>query len=131
MSDFTIRPMQPSDAGFIYKAWLEGYWPHFPGNVIISKSEFMQRWHGVVEKILADPQTRTVVAHVEGQPDMLLGFACDGASCLHWAYVKQAFRKMGIGRGLTAGCFNVCSHFAPWLNEHDFVYDPEPLRRYA
>lgn len=137
MSDsaFAIRPMQPGDEPFIFRAWLKGYWPHFPGNVVVSESEFMARWHRVIEKILADPRTRTVVAHVEGEPDSLLGFACGSDRCLHWAYVKQAFRRMGIcwklTDGVDAGGSCRVSHWNPHATTAGWPYTPELLKEYA
>lgn len=135
MSDFTIRPMQPSDESFIYKAWLEGYWPHFPGNVVMTKSEFLTRWHRVIQRILADPRTKTVVAHIEGKPDSLMGFACGSDRCLHWAYVKQAFRKLGIGakcvEAIFPNWFTMISHWPGDLGGGAMVYAPELLKDYT
>jgi len=138
MSDFAIRPMSPSDEPFIYKAWLRGYWEHFPGRVIVSEAEFMERWHRVVERILADKRTVTVVAHVEGEPDALLGFACfkggidgDGLA-LHWAYVKQAFRGLGICSGMLSGVrlHRIISHW-PGSDLGEWHFYPELLKEYA
>lgn len=129
---YVIRPAVATDEPFIFKAWLEGYWEHFPGRVIVTRDEYMRRYHGVIERILADEQTRTVVAHVEGDADLLLGFACgDGATCFHWAYVKQAFRKQGIGSALLAASVTfaeVMDHFHPRARHE---YDPTLLKEYT
>lgn len=137
MSDaaFAIRPMRPSDEPFVYKAWLTGYWPHFPGRIIISECEFMQRWHRVIERILADKKTRTVVAHVEGEPDALLGFACGSDACLHWAYVKQAFRRMRIAETMLLEFpHQATEHHSHWHDRIDGIdrdYCPDALKEYA
>ena len=138
MTGFAIRPMVKSDEPFIFRAWLEGYWPHFPGRVVMSRGEFMERWHIIIERILADPKTRTVVAHVEGHPDMLLGFACGNDTCLHWAYVKQAFRQMGIASALLQSSPVSCegnghyiSHWCASLPPlRHWHYAPELLNEY-
>jgi GNAT superfamily N-acetyltransferase len=131
--------MQPADEPFIFRAWLEGYWPNFPGNLVMRKSEFLERWHRVIERILADPQTRTVVAHVEGKPEALLGFACGCPECVHWAYTKQPFRKLGIGGKMLAefgAALDMigegrCSHWFDGMERLRWPYVPELLRRYA
>jgi len=142
MSDFAIRAATRADEPFIYKAWLRGYWDHFPARAIVSESEFFERWHRVIERILADKRTITVVAHVEGEPDSLLGFACANSDCVHWAYVKQAFRKLGIAhamlnrivfkgsRGRETPCgWPAISH---WPGPVDgWTYAPQLLREYA
>lgn len=138
MSDFSIRPMEPADEPFIFRAWLEGYWPHFPGNLVMRKSEFMERWHRVIERILADPQTRTVVAHVEGKPEALLGFACAAPVCVHWCYVKQPYRGLGIAQALLAKLNRprTCTHWSTSLYTRetwgpDWKYAPHLLKEYT
>lgn len=136
MSDFAIRPMLPSDEGFVFKAWLRGYWEHFPARVIVSEAEFMERWHRVIERILADKRAITVVAHVDGDPDALLGFACGNAECLHWAYVKQAFRKLGVCTSLMDSIelrFGLIRcQISHWPGPVDgWTYAPQLLKEYA
>jgi hypothetical protein len=137
VSDFAVRRMRPSDEGFVYRAWLAGYWQHFPGRVVMVKSEFMARWHAVVERILEDPRTAAVVAHVDGEPDALLGFACGSRECLHWAYVKQAFRGLGICSAcmdaIDASCGGIPCKVSHWPGSLPDVwkYEPELLRGYS
>jgi hypothetical protein len=136
MSDFTIRPMRPSDEPFVYKAWLRGYWEHFPARVIVSEAEFMERWHRVIERILADKRTITVVAHVEGEPDVLLGFACGRRyedNVFHWAYVKQAFRGLGICREMTIKLMmgSRATHWNDYIGRPFDNYCPQLLKEYA
>lgn len=137
MADFAIRPYRPEDAPFVFRAWLRGYWEHFPGRVIVTEREFMERWHRVIERILDDPRTRTVVAHVEGEPDSLLGFSCCTEHvCFHWMYVKQAFRQLGIGGAMMSQMqvSQVSSHWTPYLQTvgaPEWKYAPELLRGYV
>jgi len=155
VSGFAIRPMVKADEPFIFKAWLEGYWDAGAGGavLIMRKSEWLPRWHLLIEIILVNPRTCTVVAHVGDKPDSLLGFACGNADCLHWVYVKQPWRhfgytynddgsvkerKPGIGSALigVVGGKSLCqvSHWpGPELNYYSELwrYAPELLRRYA
>jgi GNAT superfamily N-acetyltransferase len=136
--------MRPGDEPFVYRAWLEGYWPHFPGGVVMAKGEYMQRYHRVIERILADARTRAMVAHVASEPDLLLGFAVGAADCLHWCYVKHAFRRLGVARALIAATTPDkarCSHYSDklplWEGWEDpegstwWTFTPEQLKEYG
>ena len=131
-SEFTIRPMTKADEPFVYRAWLEGAWPHNGGPVIMAKHEWLPRWHALIERLLATGGAQ--VAHLEGKPESLLGFAASGHGCLHWAYTKQAFRGLGIATEMIRKFNfnsingNVCSHWTPKLEEHGWRYDPRFLR---
>ena len=137
MTDFVVRPMLPSDEPFVYRAWLEGYWTHFPGNLVMPKGEFMQRWHTLIERILRDARTVAVVAHVNGHPDMLLGFAVGSARCLHWAYVKQAFRGIGVATAMLGAIDGEyddipCRTISHWAGRIEgWQYAPELLKEYV
>lgn len=137
MRDFSVRLMRSGDEPFVYRAWLEGYWQHFPGNVVMPKGEFMQRWHMMIERILADRRTVTVVAHIDGEPDILLGFAClmGDLNCglgVHWAYVKQAFRGMGVCSEMLRVPIlqTIISHW-PGRDREGWHYVPELLKDYT
>ena len=125
-----MRPATADDMPFIFHAWLEGYWPNYCGAVADRKGSWCARWHGVLERILASQDTRTMVAHVDGA---LLGFACGDARCLHWVYVKQAFRGLGIASALLSELQppTVGSHWAPALARAGWDYDPRLLREYG
>lgn len=131
MSDeFTIRPMQPADEPFVYRAWLEGYWPHSGAGLVMAKHEWLPRFHSVLDGLLRGPGG-VIVAHVEGEPASLLGFAASGHGCLHWAYTKQAFRGLGIATAMIRKLNlsdKVCSLWSPKLEEHGWRYDPRFLK---
>ena len=134
MSDFAIRQMTKDDEPFIFRAWLEGFWPNFAGNVVMPKSDYLVTWHRVIERILADPATRTLVAHVEGHPDQLLGFACGCDHVAHWFYTKQPFRGLGIA-GELIHQLDVRDHvFSHWNHSGalgHWRYDPTLLKEYG
>ena len=131
MSDgFTLRPMTKDDEGFVYRAWLEGYWQHCPESAYMPKSEWFCRWHRVIERLLEAEATQVQVAHVENQPDVLLGFACATLGVLHWAYVKQTFRGLGICRSLVSAtsATGYISHWSPHLTDTEWAYRPGKLK---
>ena len=140
MSEFTIRPIVPDDVAFVLASWLDGYWPDCPCSLVMPKSVWWTRWHRVLENILADERTKTVVACNPEDPTQLYGFACARPpDVLHWVYVKQAFRHNGIAAGMLAELpgLSLVSHASASTvrafrrNEPgDFVYDPRIIKEY-
>ena len=139
MSDgFAIRPAGPDDMAFVIDAWLEGYWMDGPFSLVMPKSAWWPRWHRVIENILADERTRTVIACLEERPDQLMGIACSRPpDILHWVYVKQAFR----GNGIAIELLDVelparCSHWTVkanrfnWHQSECWSYDPAIIKEY-
>jgi GNAT superfamily N-acetyltransferase len=123
--------MEPADEAFVFRAWLEGYWPNSGAALVMSKSDWLPRWHAVIARILRDRNCGSIVAHVQDAPSSLLGFAVSGHGCLHWCYVKQAFRSLGIATAMLHKFnFNeqVASLWSPKLEEHGWRYDPRMLR---
>lgn len=60
---------------------------------------FFTGHHKVVTHILAKPTTTTFIAHPKDDPNTMLGYlVCEpGAKpIVHFTFVKEAFRKMGI-----------------------------------
>ena len=94
------------------------------------KSEWFCRWHRVIERLLEAEATQVQVAHVENQPDVLLGFACATLGVLHWAYVKQTFRGLGICRALVAAtsATGSISHWSPHMIDTEWAYRPGTLK---
>lgn len=128
--EFAIRPMETRDKPFVYSAFLEGYWSVGAGGaaLIMRKSEWLPRWHRVIERLLEAGVG--LVAHVDGKPESLLGFAASGHGCLHWAYVKQPFRGLGIATEMIRNFKlneQVGSLWSPKLVEHGWRYDPRFL----
>ena len=123
--------MQPADAPFIFRAWLEGSWPYSGAPLIMTKSEWLPRWHKVIESLLDAPNVGCLVAHVNGKPESLLGFAASGHGCLHWLYTKQAFRNLGVATEMIRRLNlqdKICSFWTPKLSSRGWTYDPRFLR---
>lgn len=135
--DFAIRPAAPDDMAFVIDAWLEGYWMDGPFSLVMPKSTWWPRWHRVIENILADERTRTVIACLGERPDQLMGFACSRPpDILHWVYVKQAFRGNGIARELLHARLGraFCSHWSDAASgvaqRFGLSYDPRIIKEY-
>ena len=91
-------------------------------------------WHGIVEQLLRSPSTHTLLAHVIDEPSQLLGFVCaTPPDALHWLYVKQAFRGLGIGTALLTAALpgatsGDCTFWSRRLLTSQWRYNPTRLK---
>ena len=100
-ADFRIRPIVPEDVAFVINGWLEGYWSDCPCSLVMPKTEWWRRWHVVIENILADERTKTLVACNPEKEEQLYGFVCaQPPDVLHWVYVKQPYRGTRVAAEL-------------------------------
>lgn len=96
-----LRPAAASEAPFVYRNWLDSYYPVQKPR--LKKTVFYEGHHALIEKLLK--RSRCLVACNAEDVDQLYGFAVGEAFgesmssvvALHYVYVKQAFRRMGIG----------------------------------
>jgi hypothetical protein len=113
---WAIRPHEPADLPFIVDSWVKSYWDAInrdpwplthtqdgPEGVVgkrLNRNHFYtpgQREYAAFCIAAHGCQ----VAHVIGDPDKLMGFACGSLGVLHYVYVKSAFRRIGVGLALT------------------------------
>ena len=93
-----VRKAEGSDIGFIFSSWLKSYRDaFFPEN--ISTTIYYSEHHKVIERLLKGCET--YVACNDNDVAELYGFICgehiDGIFVLHYVYVKQLYRSLGVG----------------------------------
>lgn len=96
-----IRKAEGSDIGFIFSSWLKSYRDSFFAQNITT-TIFFSEHHKVIERLLKGCDV--YVACNENDVAELYGFICgeriEGLFVLHYVYVKQMFRSLGIGTTL-------------------------------
>lgn len=96
---FEIRRVEDADHPFIYDSWLKNY-AKSPLCSMIESQDFYPAHRRVVTSILERDTTFGFIAHPTGEPGVILGYVIGEPRILHFCFVKQAFRNMGIGRAL-------------------------------
>jgi hypothetical protein len=125
--------MQSQDEAFVFRTWLDSYWPHYPGRIITPKGVFMRKWHEVIEACIRT--STTLVTQIDDEPGALAGFACGTPDVIHWCYVKDPYRNLGIAKNMIEEIEGLsvpvakCSHWAPCLALSGFLYDPKLLEK--
>lgn len=98
-----LRPGTDHDDNFIYSSWLKSY-RKLAGPV-------PHRWYYKIYQALLDrlykrPATQTTVACFRTRPEQIFGYIVhekhEEQPYVHYVYVKESFRGMGIGKALLA-----------------------------
>lgn len=138
MDAIKVRELGEREHPFLFSSWLNSYRRRSSFARRITDKVFFSRHHAVIERILQRPSTTVLVATPVGEPDTFLGYLIVeralGMTILHFAYVKDAWRRMGVMKALVAAAGidpNACvfthrTYDLEWI-ERKFpalVYDP-------
>ena len=96
-----LRTALAEDVGFIFNSWLKSYRSSDVVKPIMNEVFFAEQ-HRLIEHLIT--QHKVIIACNADNPDQVYGFICAGATegifTVHYIYVKQAFRRMGIAKML-------------------------------
>lgn len=124
---FKLRPANTEDLAFIFSTWLKGYRYNSPAVMHIPTDTFYRQHHAVVAALLQ--RSTVIVACLPEDENVIIGFAVVEATtpaCIHWVYVKSAWRRMGAATALLAHLdVNACVH-SHWT---EALLEPPPTRR--
>jgi hypothetical protein len=98
---FDIRGPEPGDGNFLLATWLRGL--YFGNNWIknnIEPQTYFDYYDEVIKLILLRPTTEIRLSVMADDPDVILGYSVVERDCLHWIFVKESWRKMGIAKSL-------------------------------
>jgi hypothetical protein len=97
VTHIVIRNFQPvDDSGFIYSTW--------PKNVFYSgilnvnkhdKKRWFQEFYNYLQKLI--PESEISIACMDDDKNTILGYSVVSGRTLQFIYVKELFRKQGIG----------------------------------
>lgn len=129
--DWTIRQANGDDISFIYATWLNSFREDSDRGYECRKSIFFAEYNLVADRILEDLNTEILVACSPENQNVIFGYLVYEPGIIHYAYVKELFRKLGIARSLfiAAETPKVITHktrtIKPILRKHDeIIYNP-------
>lgn len=103
MTNFSLRPYQPTDEAFLFNSWLKSY-RNSDFARALRNDIFYSMHHLVIERILQRPTTQVLIACDPTAPDVVYGYLVaervGGPPIYHFLYVKAAFRRAGIAKAL-------------------------------
>lgn len=95
------RPAEEADWQFVISTWSRSYKGSRSAG-LISSDDWADVMHRQIRRALALPGVRALVAFDAIDPSFLYGWIAGDASAqlVHYVYVKEAFRRAGVARGL-------------------------------
>lgn len=95
----TLREASQTDVGFIYNSWLKSY-RSSPNVSKVHHQLYYAGQHKLIENLLK--ACKVIVACNPEDSEQIYGFIIgeeiDSVLCIHFVYVKQPFRALGIGK---------------------------------
>ena len=136
-----VRPLESGDRAFVLNSWLKSNRDSFMVRRI-PNTIYYEKHHSLVEHLLAT--ANTLVICDPDSPNVVYGYVCfdiTGADelVLHYAYIKQSFRRMGLMRALLDDLIQtekpkmcVATHNTghvseEWIHKRGVDYDPYRL----
>lgn len=128
MSQYNIREAKGSDLNFIYDTWLKSY----RNSVLASQcgdAVFFSHYRFVIDKLLHD--CKPLIACLPNDEDVILGYlVAQAPDTIHYLFVKEAFRQLGIGNALITHqnlssdplTLTHISPFCKYIARHKHVY---------
>lgn len=99
-SSVIVREWRPNDVPFIYSTWRNSIyygWLELPGSEPRpNPKEFFKIQTVYIDNILEGADVRVAVLYDD--PDTIVGFSVHTDSHLYFIYVKEAYRREGIGK---------------------------------
>lgn len=117
-----IRPMAETDLPFIYSTWIHAIYNgnRWDKNMLIHKGPpfdfysemdepiFHENYRKVIERLMRRSSVK--VACLKEDNDVILGWSCSEPEVLHFVFVKDAWRRMGIAKDLVPGNIQFITH---------------------
>lgn len=109
MSQYIIRGIIDSDKSFIYSTWLRGlyfgndWFEEIPGVI------FFKQYAKLIDEIMSMPECRTQVACLPDAEDVILGYSIIAPDTVHWVFVKDSWRRLGIAKALVPKETHTCT----------------------
>lgn len=120
-----IRQAHSGDLAFIYSSWLRSFKGSRDKHV--SPEVYFEGQHELIGNLLDSANTTALVATPAYDAGIILGWCVKTNDTLHYVYVKEAFRRMGIAK-LLVGSFTQHSHLTPYgakaLADYTSTYNP-------
>lgn len=98
MAEFKIRSAQGSDLPFIFDTFLKSYKMSSPIGKSIRNGIFFDNYRLIVDDILDSADT--YVACHSDEPTVIFGYLIAEGNILHYCFVKEAFRHLGVAKAL-------------------------------
>ena len=95
---FVVRDITEHDAAFVTSSWKQSYRHGAPHVKWVPAYQYFQYINDAVDGLLSRSSCKLAVH--ESHHDSIIGWVCFNKKAIHYVYVKQDYRQMGIGSAL-------------------------------
>jgi hypothetical protein len=118
------RDYENDDYNFILATWLRGLYYGNEWFNRIDKTVFMKNYHKVIDHLLKKPFIKINVSCLVEDPSVILGYCVSEPEILHWVFVKQPWRGIGIARDLIPHDITTVTHLTKCKLKPDIKFNP-------
>ena len=121
-----IRDIEPTDSSFLFSTWKNSLYYTKPYRHI-PRDIYNYSYDAVITKILNRPNVEVKVACLDANTDIILGYIAYEPKILHWIYVKEDWRRLGIAKRLFPAGIKASTHITELgsaLMPDDMVFNP-------
>lgn len=103
---YIFRPYVKDDIHFIQNSWANSYFKGASYNIYLSAEEFNASHRPIREAFFIQPNATAIICAAKEDPSLVIGWIAlekppkADAIIVHYIYVKQAFKDMGIATEL-------------------------------
>lgn len=120
----TNREYIADDYNFILATWLRGLYYGNDWFNKIPKTTFMENYHKVIDHIIKKPNTKIAVSCLLEDPNVILGYSVYEPKILHWVFVKQPWRGIGIAKDLIPHDITTVTHLTRSHIKTEYQFNP-------
>ena len=120
------RPSREADMPFIMDTWLKTLRDKNDFFRAIDRETYLSVYPKVVHKLVHN--CITTIAALKEEDDVLIGYSCSDRTTLHWVFVKNQWRGLGIMKDLLHQDIKFVSHytrlFKPIIDKYNWRFNP-------
>lgn len=104
----SLRDSLPADENYIYVHWLMGLRRDNDLFHLIPRDLYFKTYRAVISKIL--PRSKIRIACLKEDPEVIIGYSVYEPDRIHWIYVKEDWRRIGLAKDLLPEKMSSYSH---------------------
>lgn len=123
----SLRKGEKEDLNLIYSTWLKGLYYGNDWFREIDKDIYFKYYQKVLNKILENETINITIACLKDQQDVVLGYSVSEALVLHWIFVKEPWRGIGLARDLLPSTILTVTHLTKVgrsIKPKDILFNP-------
>lgn len=104
----SFREFYAADEPFIYASWMKGLRYGSPLYKMIDHEIYFKTYARIIKILLS--KSKVLIAALKQDPNVILGYSVFEDKKLHWVFVKEDWRGIGLAKDLVPKELEVVTH---------------------